>query len=66
MVSAAEALLLITGGALAVEGALWAIAPAVMRKSYTDMFELGDRALHITGLVSVAIGTACIALAMRS
>ena len=65
MVTAGEALLLITGGALAVEGALWAIIPAVMRKSYTDAFAMGDRFLHLSGLVSVALGVICIAIAMQ-
>ncbi len=65
MVTAGEALLLIMGGALAVEGALWAIVPAVMRKTYTDAFTMGDRFLHLSGLVSVALGVVCIAFAMQ-
>jgi len=58
-------LLIITGGILAVEGALWAIAPTMTRKMYEDAFRQGDRALHIMGLISVALGAACLAYALR-
>ncbi len=58
-------LLIITGGILAVEGALWAIAPTATRKMYEDMFQHGDRTLHISGLISVALGVACLAYALR-
>jgi uncharacterized protein YjeT (DUF2065 family) len=32
---------------------------------YEDAFRQGDRALHIMGLVSVALGVACLAFALR-
>lgn len=53
-------LLIAIGGALAIEGAAWAIVPALMRESYAEMFTLGDAFLHRAGLVSVAIGCAMI------
>lgn len=58
-------LLIITGGILTFEGALWAIAPTATRKMYEESFRLGDRVLHLTGLVSVALGVACLVLALR-
>ena len=58
-------LLIITGGILTVEGALWAIAPTQVRKMYEDAFRQGDRVLHLTGLVSVALGVACLVWALR-
>lgn len=58
-------MLLMIGGILAFEGALWAIVPSLTRRMYEDAFALGDRVLHITGLISVALGVACIALAIR-
>jgi len=58
--------LIAIGGALALEGAAWAIFPAQMRKAYQAAFAEGDRVLHITGLVSVAIGVAMIAWAVRA
>lgn len=57
--------LLITGGILAFEGALWAIAPTMARKMYEDAFRQGDHFLHISGLISVALGVACLVFALR-
>ena len=59
-------LLIAFGGALAIEGAVWAIVPSVIRKSYTEMFAMGDAALHRAGLFSVAIGSAMIFWAVKS
>ena len=58
-------LLIATGGALALEGAAWAIFPSQMREIYQQAFAAGDRMLHISGLVSVAIGTALIIWAVK-
>jgi len=58
-------LLIITGGILTIEGALWAIAPTMTRKMYEDLFRQGDRMLHLAGLFSVALGVACLAYALR-
>ena len=48
--------LIALGGAMAIEGAAWAIFPKQMRELYSMMFREGDRMLHISGLISVAIG----------
>ena len=64
-ISPTTLLLIITGGILTVEGALWAIAPTAARKMYEDAFRQGDRALHLMGLVSVALGVACLVYALR-
>ncbi len=53
-------LLIAAGGAMALEGAAWAIFPRQMREMYMTAFGEGDRFLHMTGLVSVAIGVAMI------
>ncbi len=58
-------ILLISGGILAVEGAIWAIMPTQFRKVYQDAFKMGDKNLHIMGLVSVALGVACIVLGLK-
>lgn len=64
-ITPATVLLIIAGGILTVEGALWAIAPTFTRKMYEDAFQQGDRMLHLMGLVSVALGVACLAYALR-
>jgi len=53
-------LLIACGGALAIEGAAWAIFPSQMRRVYQDAFAQGDRILHLSGLASVAIGVVLI------
>jgi uncharacterized protein YjeT (DUF2065 family) len=59
-------LLIALGGALALEGAVWAIFPNQMRRAYRDAIEMmDDKALHIGGLVSVAVGVGLISLAMK-
>ena len=59
-------LLIATGGALAFEGAAWAIFPRQMREIYQQAFAAGDRMLHISGLISVAIGVALIVWAAKA
>lgn len=61
-----EVLLIAIGGSLALEGAAWAIFPSQMRRIYQEAFASGDRVLHLTGLVSVAIGVLMIAWAVKS
>lgn len=63
--TAGTVILIAIGGSLAVEGAAWAIFPSGMRRAYEAAFADGDRLLHITGLISVAIGVAMIAWAVR-
>lgn len=53
-------LLIAIGGALAIEGASWAVFPSQMRQMYEDAFAQGERVLHLSGLASVAIGVALI------
>ena len=59
--SSSAVILIAIGGALAIEGAAWAIIPRQMREIYEAVFREGDRMLHISGLISVAIGVALIA-----
>lgn len=59
-------LLIAIGGAFAFEGVLWAIFPSGVRDMYQQAFaQMDDRGLHMTGLVSVAIGAGMIALAVK-
>ncbi|MGB0908502.1 MAG: DUF2065 domain-containing protein [Maricaulaceae bacterium] len=58
-------ILIAIGGALAIEGAAWAVFPAGMRRAYELAFSENDKTLHVTGLVSVALGVAMIAWAVR-
>jgi len=57
--------LIALGGALAIEGALWAVIPSKMRELYEDSFRMGDRMLHSAGLLSVAIGMILIVLGAK-
>lgn len=59
-------LFIAVGGALALEGAAWAIFPSQMRRLYQEAFATGDRMLHISGLMSVAIGTMLIVWAVKA
>lgn len=64
--SFATLLLVATGGAFVFEGMLWAIFPSGVRRSYQEVFSLfDDKALHLSGLASVAIGVAFIILGVR-
>lgn len=58
-------MLIATGGALAIEGAAWAIFPSQMREIYQQAFASGDRVLHLSGLASVAIGMVMIMWAVK-
>ena len=58
-------MLIAFGGALALEGAAWAIFPSQMRQIYQEAFAAGDRVLHLSGLASVAAGTAMIVWAVN-
>ena len=53
------------GGALALEGAVWAIFPSQMREMYRQMFSMPDRTLHLSGLASVAIGVVLVAVGVK-
>lgn len=59
-------LMIACGGALAIEGAAWAIAPRAMRESYAEIFAMGDTILHRVGLVSVMIGCVMIFGAVKA
>ncbi len=48
--------LIAIGGALLIEGAVWAVFPAQMREMYRQMLSMPDRVLHMSGLASVAFG----------
>ena len=53
------------GGALAFEGAAFAIFPAQMRRMYQQALSAGDHMLHMSGLFAVATGMVLILLAVR-
>lgn len=53
------------GGAFLVEGAAWAVFPRQIRRAYQLVFQGNDKDLHISGLVSVAIGVAMIGAAIK-
>jgi len=59
-------LIIAFGGMLAIEGAVWAIFPSQMRRMYREAMSADDRALHISGLVSVAIGVVMIMMAVKA
>ena len=59
-------LLIALGGALAFEGAVWAIFPSQARRGYAQMMQaLSDKDLHIGGLICVALGVALLAFALN-
>ena len=56
-------LLLVFGGALAIEGIGWAAAPDAMRRAYEEVMEtLDPQRLSMIGLVCAAIGLLMITL----
>jgi len=60
-------ILIAIGGTFAVEGFIWAVFPAQMRRSYEEGLRLiDDKTLHITGLVCVAIGMVLIGIAVKA
>ncbi len=59
-------LLLVFGGALAVEGIGWAIAPDAMRRSYEQAMSMLDpKGLSSLGLLSAALGLLMIWIGVR-
>lgn len=49
--------LIALGGALAIEGAAWAIFPGGLRHIYNEMMsQMSEKDLHIGGLISVFFG----------
>lgn len=59
-------ILIALGGALAIEGFVWAVFPAQMRRAYEQSLRMiDDKALHVSGLVCVAIGIFLVGLAVK-
>jgi len=58
--------LIAAGGAFAIEGAAWAIFPTQMKHMYETIFSQGERAIHISGLFSVAVGVVLIVWGVRA
>jgi len=59
-------ILIALGGAMALEGFVWAVFPAQMRRAYEESLRLiDDKSLHIGGLVCVAIGVLLVGLAVK-
>lgn len=64
--SAITVLLLVFGGALAVEGLGWAIAPDAMRRAYAEvMLMLDSQRLSRLGLLCTALGLLMIWIGVR-
>ncbi|MEM7730899.1 MAG: DUF2065 domain-containing protein [Pseudomonadota bacterium] len=64
--SFATILLLVFGGALAVEGLGWALAPDAMRRSYEQAMSMLDpKGLSSLGLLSTALGLLMIWIGIR-
>lgn len=59
-------LLLVFGGALAVEGIGWAVAPESMKRAYDEVISrLDPKSLSNVGLLSAALGLLLIWIAIR-
>ena len=59
-------ILIAIGGALALEGFIWAVFPAQMRRAYEQTLQMvDDKSLHITGLMCVAIGVLLVGIAFK-
>lgn len=59
-------ILIAFGGALALEGFVWAVFPAQMRRAYEQSLRLvNDKSLHVSGLFCVAFGVLLIGLAVK-
>ena len=57
--------LIAIGGAFLFEGAVWAVFPEGSRRMYQRMMsQMGEKELHFSGLISVFIGAAMIAVAL--
>jgi uncharacterized protein YjeT (DUF2065 family) len=64
--SAATVLLLVFGGALAVEGLGWALAPDAMRRAYAEaMAMLDSQRLSRLGMLCTALGLLMIWIGVR-
>ncbi|WP_298911816.1 DUF2065 family protein [uncultured Algimonas sp.] len=64
--SVATVLLLVFGGALAIEGIAWALAPDAMRRAYDQAMSMLDgRSLANMGLLSAALGLLLIWIGIR-
>lgn len=60
-------LLIAFGGALVLEGFIWAVFPAQMRRLYEQSLRMADdKTLHISGLMCVAIGVLLVGLAVNT
>ena len=57
--------LIAIGGALAIEGAIWAIFPSQLRDMYREMLSMPDKTLHYAGLASVAFGVVILAAGVK-
>jgi uncharacterized protein YjeT (DUF2065 family) len=65
-VSLLTILCLVFGGALAVEGLAWAIAPDRMRSAYDELMSMLDpKSLATIGLLSAAMGLLMIWIGIR-
>ena len=50
-------ILVAVGGFILLEGLLWALAPAAMRRAYDQMMQqVSDKELHVGGAVAVFVG----------
>lgn len=59
-------ILIAFGGAMALEGFVWAVFPAQMRRAYEQSLRMiDDKSLHVSGLVCVAVGVLLIGLAVK-
>ena len=64
--SAVTVLLLVFGGALAVEGLGWALAPDAMRRAYEEAMQMLDpQRLSRLGLLCTAMGLLMIGVGVR-
>ena len=54
------------GGFVLLEGLMWAIAPAAMRRAYAQLIQqASDKDLHISGAVAVFVGTCLFAWGVK-
>jgi len=54
------------GGALALEGVIWAVFPSQMRRAYQEsLAQLDDKSLHMGGLICVLIGVLVVGAAVK-
>ena len=59
-------ILIAFGGALVLEGFVWAVFPAQMRRAYDQSLKMvDDKSLHVTGLMCVAIGVVLVGIAVK-